>query len=676
MYSDNEAKNPGQDGEDLIAKICKNIKKDRNHIAQWRVDARTNYDYHAGKQWDQKDIARLEEQNKPQVTFNRIARVVNAVSGSEKQNRQQVRYIPRELTDVGANELLTNAVKWTRDNCDAEDEESELFEDAVICGMGWTETRMDYEDDPEGMPIVDRVDPLEMGYDCSAKKRNLADARWIWRAKEYDKDEFKALWPQHAEMAENHNTFWTDFEAEPHDADNDGYYENDQSDKLSTSGKITVIQYQWYEIENYYQVQDVTGQLIELSEEKFNKIAPMIRMIGAKFVKQKRRKYRQMFLAGKTELETIDLQCSHFTFNCITGLRDRNTNTWFGLVHLMRDPQMWANKWLSQILHIINTNAKGGVLAEQDAFASPRDAEEDWSKADSIIWLNPGGLEKVIQREAPRYPDGLDRIMQYAVTAINDVVGVSVEMLGMTDRDQPGYLEELRKTSSISLLATFFSALRYYRKKQGRVLAEYIKNYISDGRLIRVNGEDGAQYVPLLRDKMTYKYDIIVDDAPTSPNMKERVFTSLMQIVPLLLQAGIPIPPEVVDYTPLPEALTQKWKSMLKPDPQQQQMTQTMEQIKLMLAQLEVEGKTIENKKTESEVTKNYAQAQQYSAVSQDESAQAMQKMGMAKQENEMKNESMMMEQLRKDVEMILNHKRKLKEIELKSKYQAPRAVQ
>jgi hypothetical protein len=672
MYADtaeteNEQVYPGQDKEKLIAKIRKNIKEDRKHLAAWRVEGRNNYDFFAGKQWSAEDKKRLEDQQRPPVTFNRVARVINAVAGLELQNRQEVRFIPRELSDVGVNEMLTHAAKWARDNCDAEDEESEAFNDALICGMGWTETRMDYEQDPEGMIIIERIDPFEMGYDCSSVKRNLADARWVWRAKEYDREEFNTLWPEHADLSGDPQLFWSDNEADPHDADNAPYYENDQSGKLSKAGKLTVIQYQWWECENFYKVQDINGQVIELSAEKFKKLEPMIKMMGARYVKQKRRKYRQMFLMGDTELETIDMQCNHLTFSCITGLRDRNNNTWFGLVALMRDPQMWANKWLSQILHIINTNAKGGVMAEQGAFANPRDAEEDWANADSIVWLNDGGLDKVITREAPRYPEGIDRLLQYAVGAINDVVGVSIEMLGMTDRDQPGYLEEMRKTSSISLLATFFSALRYYRKKQGRVLAEYIKNYISDGRLIRVVGEEGARYVPLIRDNMSYKYDIIVDDAPTSPNMKERVFNTIMQIMPVLLQANIPIPPDVVDYAPIPENLSQKWKKMLIPDPQKQQMTQMMEQIKMMLAQLELQGKSIENKKTESEVTKNYAQAQQYSAVGQDESAQAMQKMGMAKQEHSMKNEQMMMEQLRKDVEMLLNHQRKTKEIELKA---------
>ena len=45
----------------------------------------------------------------------------------------------------------------------------------VVCGMGWTETMLDYEDNSEGDPKIERRDPLKMVWDSGASKRNLKE---------------------------------------------------------------------------------------------------------------------------------------------------------------------------------------------------------------------------------------------------------------------------------------------------------------------------------------------------------------------------------------------------------------------------------------------------------------------------------------------------------------------
>jgi hypothetical protein len=164
--------------EDLAEWIDGEIQQAKVKTAEWRKNARECYSFYSSKQWSDDDETILAEAGRPAVVFNRIARTVNAIAGLEVQNRQEVRYLPREQTDGRVNELLTLATKWVRDNCDAEDEESEAFQDTLICGMGWTDTSLEYEKDPDGMIIVERDDALSYFWDSKAKKRNLDDTKW------------------------------------------------------------------------------------------------------------------------------------------------------------------------------------------------------------------------------------------------------------------------------------------------------------------------------------------------------------------------------------------------------------------------------------------------------------------------------------------------------------------
>lgn len=600
--NEGEGEATSMEGDAEIVKMVKAARKASDkHLSEWLAEAKSNYDMVAGHQWDDTDRAVLEEQNRPAVVFNRIGPVVDSVGGTEVSNRQQVQFLPRQVGDAGVNELLTGAAQWVRDNCDAEDEESDAFYDLLVCGLGWTETRIDYEDDPDGQILIERRDPLTMRYDPAARKRNLTDAGWVQHESWLCKEEIEERWPEADDIEITADVNDSGDDTQPHDATNAWLYRKDATGYDPKSGKYLVVCHEWFTRETYHRVLDpFTQQITEVEHEAFERLndAFFKRGIILQAAKMTRKIYKRAFVCGDTVLEKGEAPSQvGFSFKCMTGKRDRNKNVWYGLVRPMIDPQKWANKFFSQILHIINSNSKGGLLVEDGAVDNIRALEEKWSEADSVIEVNDGALSngKIQPKPDVKMPMGPERMMEFAISSIRDTTGVSLELLGMANREQAGYLEAQRKQAGMTILSTLFDSLRRYRKLQGRILADFIKNYISDGRLVRIVGNDGSErYIPLLRQDDTVTYDVIVDEAPTSHNVKERVFGAMMQMLPTLAKMGMPVPPELIDYMPLPASLTEKWKGQLlkaQQDPMRQQMQQVQQQLTVAGQQAEVRDK-------------------------------------------------------------------------------------
>jgi hypothetical protein len=149
----------------------------------------------------------------------------------------------------------------------------------------------------------------------------------------------------------------------------------------------------------------------------------------------------------------------------------------------------------------------------------------------------------------------------------------------------------MRKQAGMTVLAGLFDALRRYRKEQGRLMLWYIVEFLADGRLVRIGGPEQAQYIPLIHDPGLVEYDIIVDDTPSSPNVKEQAWDVLVQLMPLL--SKMPVPPQVylelLKYSPLPSTAVAKIEQIVtqQGSPQQQNpMMQARAQMDQARAQL------------------------------------------------------------------------------------------
>lgn len=567
-------------GDDIPITFRDWYRMDRDKAVDWRTEATEDFDFVAGRQFTDEELKLLKSKKRPVVVFNRVGPVVDAVTGYEVGNRREVRYIPREMGDVQANEVLTSAGQWFNDAAQGDYVRSAVFADTVVCGMGWSESRIDYTESPDGEPKEDHIDTMEMAWDRDARKRNLADANRLWRARRVPLTEAEAMFPGYTR--DELNATWSNVNSEA---------DLKRTEASASAGGpkdyVTIIQCQYVTRQPHYLAEDVLGEpgpdgnypQTEFTAAEFETANKRLKQLGVaamEGVKFRKRVIKQAFL-GAVVLSYGDAPCpDEFSIQCVTGKFDRNKGTWYGLVRAMKDPQRWANKWLAQLMFIMNSNSKGGLLAEKRAFANPREAEGTWAQTDAITLVEDGALGAIKEKQQAQFPVGFQQLTEYAIQSIRDVSGVSMELMGTREANQPNVLEQSRKQAGLNILQWAFDGMKLYSERQGKVVLYYLQNDLSDGRLIRIVGKEQEQYVPLIK-QADAEYDIIVDDSPTAPNQKEQIWGIVSAFLPLV---GKVIPPEYIlkalKFSPLPATVVSELEEMANaPNPEAQEAKAT-----------------------------------------------------------------------------------------------------
>ena len=278
--------------------------------------------------------------------------------------------------------------------------------------------------------------------------------------------------------------------------------------------------------------------------------------------------YKRCFTAGSVELEsgTLPVQGVGFTYKAMTGGFDAHDKVWRGLLHVLIDPQRFANKFFSQTLHIINSNAKGGLLAEATAFADPVKAEQDWANPSALILLEDGSLSgdkpRIQERSRPSLPEGTLRDAQMVYRCPGRRIRINPELLGATTGDVPGVAQRQRQIQGMTINAGYFSALTRYLREEARLVFEFIRNFVADGRLVRLGGPFNAHAIALLREHLPVDYDLVIDEPAKSPNAKEVFWEKMAPIIPMLIKANA-FMPEILDYSPFPASIAAKLKQQL-----------------------------------------------------------------------------------------------------------------
>ncbi len=372
---------------------------DQQHSEGWRLSAEEYFAFVAGHQLSPEDKELLDSQGRPHVVFNRALTIIKAVCGFEINGRHEIQFLPVNTQATEPNEVLTAGSKWMAGGCDAEDEESQAFDQSVISGMGWVETRYSYLEGPRGKYIEEMVDCREMYWDRTAKKKNLSDARRLSRVRKMPIGDAMQMFP--GKSRTQLDASWAvgvglDYPLKSIEEKRirDG---NTTDDAFDDNNEVAIVCMQWWEREPYWLAENPdNGSAVELDDDDYQKLKLRMGKLGMppiRAVQLFRKSYQQAFLGGEILKEAHPAPLGdQFSWVCITGEKDQSRRWFFGLVQVMKDPQMWANRFLSQTMQIMNATAKGGIMAEPDAFDDQRQAEDSYADPAGITWLSEGAI--------------------------------------------------------------------------------------------------------------------------------------------------------------------------------------------------------------------------------------------------------------------------------------------
>jgi hypothetical protein len=493
------------------------------------------------------------------------------VGGNEIVNRYEPKFYPRNLPgediDLEASEAMGELYRWIRQQSDVEHQESMMFRDMLICGVGCTDTYMDYTDNPDGRIMTVRVPVFQVSWDPTSQDANFADANFVTRDKWIPEKEFIVRYPefegaykQGGDLRENRlmQRVWdriTNRDVHTYSSARAFQYFDPKHEH------VHVWEHQWRELRPVTKVMVPDGMggydetIVERSEEEAfiqeasemnQALQVMAEEQGVQIMPEVQWQpfdkyfYKRAILAGKEVVEESDEPLSDFTLKFCTGFEDWSKGDkkyYFGLYKPMRDPQRYVNTFFSQAVHIWSTSPKGTLLHEPNFFEDEDDAHKKWAQPNQPIRVQHGALsgtakDKFLQVQNNRSFAGTESLFQFARDAISEASGVNPSYTaGLTGdvRRAATSAIQLVQQQNLATLGTLFDSLKRYRKAHANLAIQFVREYMPDEQALRILGPSKANLVQITKDDMVRQYDIVVGEGPTSPNYQMEVMERLVQ---------------------------------------------------------------------------------------------------------------------------------------------------
>ena len=576
----------------------------------WQTEAREDYEFVEGKQWNESDRKKLAETGRVPLVINRIKPLINLLSGYQKLHRYDVNFLGRTPDDVELAEVRKDVTKYICDRCGYDNEESAAFEDMAIGGLGWLFVGYKVnEETGKGEAYIQRENPFSIYADPEAHKADFSDAKYIFRAKWTDKEELKSIYPEHATEIDAQFAIYDTAEEENSVRDNELLWYKRELQKVRL-------------VECWYKTRVSQEKIILSNGEEImtEELTPEMFLQGqvTGIKKYDATEVRCCVFFDRVILEEMKSPYKHGEFPLVPmtlfyyGIGGDEIPA--GIVRDLKAPQREINKRRLQQLHILNTTGNGGGWIEDDAMTEKQFAE--FERKGNIPGhfqrVRPGTIAqgKIQERQIGQYPVGLAQAEAQATADLTAISGLNEALMGVeVPSHASGRAIQLKQQQAITHLANCFDAQRTAKKKIAYLLwgeegkAGIIPQFYTAEEIYRVEGVNGQKFITVnqqvieqdpiagtvvktLNDLSIGNFDIVVADIESSVTQKQAKAWLILDAV-----AQLNLPPNiaydlVLDNLDIPkknelkERLKQQEESQAKAAQEELQMKLQLEEIK------------------------------------------------------------------------------------------------
>jgi hypothetical protein len=162
-----------------------------------------NRDFRRGHQWDKSEWDAYKSKGVNPITVNHILPITNAISGLQRQNKQDIKIAPRKGGTSAVAGVLTELTKHTLDMCDGQDIMSQSFLHGIATVEDYMKINIDKTNTPNGSIYLTRHSCFDVLPDPDAKEYDLnVSAKFIIHRYWQDRLELAALYPDFANAQE------------------------------------------------------------------------------------------------------------------------------------------------------------------------------------------------------------------------------------------------------------------------------------------------------------------------------------------------------------------------------------------------------------------------------------------------------------------------------------------